>query len=551
MSDKPKFYRCGDDFPDCEFARKGTEIRVEPGEEFTCPYRRPQCAERATEVKKTMIGGWWKIAAAAVGGLLLVSALWPSGAKKPPVSVTKPIPLPPKPTPLPATPTPAPVVVAPVPPPVVEIPARVILRLQAPEAISSDLLSGLVEAFLRNEGFLGVETKVSAIARSRTVRGQRAGASAPEAVEIKSAREQDAFGRLAKNETDFAVTLRVPTAEEEARMSGVVDANSRACAHVLALDAPAVIVHKGNPVQSLTTAQLEAIWKAESDNWSAFGGAALPIHLHLLEDNHAQTDIFPPFMREHLVARGRIHRHSSPKALADAVAGSPEAIGVVPMRFIAPARAVAVKPSVESQSLVPSQFTTATEDYAFARRILLYNASRHGPVVSQFLRFIASSEGQDVVGKLGYADQNLRPRKEELPSKYRDLLPKSIVEKIVGAERLSTNFRFATNSSTLDVKALADIDRVVPRIAEGDMRGKQLLLAGFADSRGGEAVNQRLSLERSVTVSKELQKLGVQTAATIGLGTALPVAPNTDEAGWEKNRRVEIWLLELNSPAPR
>lgn len=550
MSDKPRYYRCGDDFPDCEFARTGKEIRIEPGEEFVCPYKRPQCANRATEVKKSIIGDWWKVAAAAMAVLLLVWMFWPTASGRAGSKVSSAKPLPVKPTP--AAPTLAPVVVPP-PLPNPEVAARVILRLQGPEAVSSDLLSGLVEAFLRKEGFAGVETKAGTATRTRIVRGQRPGANEPEAVEIKSAREQDAFVRLSKGECDFAVALRVPTAEEEARMNGVVDVNSKACVHVLALDAPAVIVHKGNAVQTLTTAQLEAIWRAETDNWAALGGAAVPIQIHLLEDNHAQTDLFPPFLREHLATRARVRRHASPKELADAVAGAPEAIGVVPMRFIAPARAVAVKPSTEAQSLMPSQFTAATEDYAFARRILLYNASRHGPVVSQFLRFIASGEGQDVVGKLGYADQNLRPRREDLPDLYKRAkdMPAWIVERLVGAERLSTNFRFATNSSALDVKALADIERVVPRLAEQDMRGKQLLLAGFADSRGGDATNCPLSLERARTISRELQKLGVPAAAAIGLCSALPVAPNTDETGWEKNRRVEIWLLEVRSPPPR
>lgn len=554
MSDKPKFYRCGDDFPDCEFARKGTEIRIMPGEEFSCPYRRPQCPDRATEVKKTLQGNWWKVAVAVVGGLLLMAMFWPSSGNKPQVSRPKPLPV--KPLPEPPTPTLAPVFVVPTPEPVAEVSAKVVLRLQGPEAVSADLLSGLVEAFLRKQGFSGLETRAGSAVRSRVVLGQRPGANEPEAIEIKSAREQDAFGRLAKGETDFAVALRVPTAEEEARMSGVVDVNSKACVHVLALDAAAVIVHKGNSVASLTTAQLEAIWKAETENWSALGGTAMPIELHLLESNHAQMDVFPPFMREHLVTRGRIFRHATPTSLADAVAGSPEAIGVVPMRFLAPARALAVRPSVESQSLVPSQFTTATEDYAFSSRILLYNASRHGPEVSKFLRFIASGEGQEVVGKLGYADQNLRPRREELPSEYKKNIPKEILDRIVGAERISTNFRFAFKSSTLDVKALGDIERVVQRLAEGDMRGKQLLLAGFADNRFDErlatdTVNGPLSLERALTVSRELQKLGVPTAAAIGLGTALPVAPNTDEIGWEKNRRVEIWLLEVASSSPK
>src|SRR6266853_593082 len=80
MSDKPRFYRCGDDFPDCEFARTGKEIRIEPGQEFTCPYKRPQCPNRATEVKRSILGVWWKIGAAAIAILFLVWMLWASSS---------------------------------------------------------------------------------------------------------------------------------------------------------------------------------------------------------------------------------------------------------------------------------------------------------------------------------------------------------------------------------------------------------------------------------------------------------------------------------------
>ena len=233
MSDKPRFYRCGDDFPDCEFARTGKEIRIEPGEEFTCPYKRPQCANRATEVKKPILGNWWKVAAAGLAVLLLAWVFWPTGSGRAGSKVSSAKPIPVKSTPAVATPA---LVVVPLvpatPPPPPKIAARVILRLHGPEAVSSDLLSGLVEAFLRKEGFAGVETKAGTAPRTRIVRGQRPGANEPEAIEIKSAREQDAFARLAKGECDFAVALRVPTAEEEARMSGVVDVNSKACVSV-------------------------------------------------------------------------------------------------------------------------------------------------------------------------------------------------------------------------------------------------------------------------------------------------------------------------------
>lgn len=549
---KRRYFRCNDDFPDCEFARTGKPVCVEPGEQFACPYKRPRCAERATEAPRSIVPPWaWKAAVATAAVLLLAWMRWPDsspkGPKKAVVGVITPKPLPTA-TPAPTLPPPTPQPSTPTPPP--EIAARTILRLQGPEALTSDLLPGLIEAFLRKEGLTDVETKQDTATRTRIVRGMRAGASEAEAIEIRSAREQDAFSRLAKGENDFAVTFRAPTAEEETRMSGIVDANSSACAHVLALDAAAIIVQQGHAVKGLTTAQLDAIWKAQTDNWSALGGSQTPIHLHLLDDTNPHNELIPAFLRKHLVMPGRIHRHSSPKALSDAVAGVPDAIGIVPMRYAAPAGALAVKPGDEAQLLIPSAFSVATEDYAFSRRILLYNASRHGPVVSQFLRFIASTEGQDTVAKLGYADQNLRPRTDILGDEYRNAMPPELAERVTGAQRLSVNFRFATGSSVLDMKAAADIDRVAPRLAEQDMRGKEVLLAGFADSRGGDAVNVPLSVDRSRAVSAKLQERGVPVASSIGLGSQRPVAPNTDETGWEKNRRVEIWLLDVKPSQP-
>lgn len=91
-------------------------------------------------------------------------------------------------------------------------------------------------------------------------------------------------------------------------------------------------------------------------------------------------------------------------------------------------------------------------------------------------------------------------------------MPPELVERITGAQRLSVNFRFGTGSSVLDVKAATDIDRVAPRLAEQDMRGKEVLLAGFADSRGGNAVNVPLSLDRARAVSAKLQERGVPVA---------------------------------------
>jgi hypothetical protein len=76
---------------------------------------------------------------------------------------------------------------------------------------------------------------------------------------------------------------------------------------------------------------------------------------------------------------------------------------------------------------------------------------------------------------------------------------------------------------------------------------RKVVLAGFADSAGTVIRNIALSLERANAVRQALlRKLGDPQYAklidTRGFGPALPVACNENEAGRDKNRRVEVWL---------
>lgn len=73
--------------------------------------------------------------------------------------------------------------------------------------------------------------------------------------------------------------------------------------------------------------------------------------------------------------------------------------------------------------------------------------------------------------------------------------------------------------------------------------GKKFLIVGHTDNQGGLDHNQELSKRRAASVSAALAaKYNVPAAAIIpvGVGMAAPVAPNTDDAGRAKNRRVEI-----------
>lgn len=81
---------------------------------------------------------------------------------------------------------------------------------------------------------------------------------------------------------------------------------------------------------------------------------------------------------------------------------------------------------------------------------------------------------------------------------------------------------------------LATLIRAYPGRAE---------LEGHTDAKGDDAYNQRLSLRRAEAVKGWLtQREGIAAdrLATRGAGESRPVASNEDEAGRQKNRRVEV-----------
>jgi OmpA-OmpF porin, OOP family len=73
--------------------------------------------------------------------------------------------------------------------------------------------------------------------------------------------------------------------------------------------------------------------------------------------------------------------------------------------------------------------------------------------------------------------------------------------------------------------------------------GKKFLIAGHTDNQGGLEYNSSLSKRRAEAVVNALKKqYGVngEMIVPVGVGMVAPVAPNTDESGRAKNRRVEV-----------
>lgn len=73
-------------------------------------------------------------------------------------------------------------------------------------------------------------------------------------------------------------------------------------------------------------------------------------------------------------------------------------------------------------------------------------------------------------------------------------------------------------------------------------KGARLLLEGHTDERGGREYNLALGQKRAEAVARSLVLLGAADSQLepVSFGKERPAVQGSDEAAWEKNRRVEL-----------
>lgn len=110
---------------------------------------------------------------------------------------------------------------------------------------------------------------------------------------------------------------------------------------------------------------------------------------------------------------------------------------------------------------------------------------------------------------------------------------------------LSGSVLFRTDESVLMPEAQTRLDQVVAALLTKPDR--QLTIEGHTDSRGDDAHNTALSLERATAVRSYIVTHGYKSSlvTAVGMGESKPVADNTTPEGMANNRRVEIVIKNV------
>lgn len=419
---------------------------------------------------------------------------------------------------------------------------RLALRLCGSNTIGGELAPALVEAFLAYQGAGAIERVADRAAGAgsqrrvvATLDGERI------AVELEARGTATAFEGLAAGRCDIGMASRAISSKEDDAIirAGLGDLRAPASEHVLALDGIAVIVHPNNPLRGLDREALHDVFTGEITDWSALGGEAGPIRVLARDDRSGTFDTFQHLVLGDDELAAGAQRFAQSDALADAVASDPAAIGFIGLAYVRSAKALAVA-EPGALPMLPTAFTVATESYLLSRRLYFYTAAQpRSPLVAQLVSFALSPRGQAVVARAQFVDLGLTLR-DEPPCDIR--CPRAYAALVDNARRVSVDFRFQSNSSELDSRAVLDLDRLVNLLrAHPDER---LYLLGFSDTGGSVKNNTAVSLERARAVERELATRGVRVHTVKGFGSVLPVAANDSEAGRERNRRVEVWLAK-------
>ncbi len=178
-----------------------------------------------------------------------------------------------------------------------------------------------------------------------------------------------------------------------ARKQGVVPVP-----RVVALDGLAIVVYPGNPVSSLSRAQISAIYRGATRNWKQVGGPDVPIVVIQRESNSGTQEAFKSLIiGKGVPITGRAETQASNGAVKNRVSATPSAIGFLGLGYLDQSvKAIAV------DGVVPGLKTVKNHTYPVTRPLFFYTAGQPSGYVQKFVELSDTAEGRQIITELGF-----------------------------------------------------------------------------------------------------------------------------------------------------
>jgi phosphate transport system substrate-binding protein len=182
----------------------------------------------------------------------------------------------------------------------------------------------------------------------------------------------------------------------------------------VAVDALAVFVNKDNPIKELSFDQLRAIYSVEGKDGVTWGDVGVvgefankPISLY---GRNSASGTYG-FFKEHALSKkdfkATVKEQPGSSAVVQGVAADKFGIGYSGVGYVtADVKAVPVKLKAADKAYEPTSENAYSGDYPLSRFLYIYINAKPGaaptPIVGEFLKFVLSQQGQQIVVKDGY-----------------------------------------------------------------------------------------------------------------------------------------------------
>ena len=199
---------------------------------------------------------------------------------------------------------------------------------------------------------------------------------------------------LARGEVDICMASRTILPKEAQQL--VSEFGTIGVAIRVAKDALSIYVHPENPVKNLTIEQIRDIYTGVIKSWASVGGDDMPIQLL----NRLPTSGTFAYFQEHVLEGGAFSPESTAlpttKAMIETVAKNKYAIGY---------GGIAFETNVfhcDINGVEPSKDNVFNDSYPLARYLYLYTVDNPHGKTQDFINWVLSEHGQDIVKWVGY-----------------------------------------------------------------------------------------------------------------------------------------------------
>lgn len=214
-------------------------------------------------------------------------------------------------------------------------------------------------------------------------------------------------------------TTEIANSSRELKSAELEDAKAKSVTpftYQVALDGIAVIVHPESKVDNLTIQQVSDIFSGKIKNWKSVGGIDMPITLYGRENSSGTYEFF----KDHVLGKvdGKQVDYSTSTqvlqgtaALGEAVARDKKGIGYGGVGYFAERNDVKIlhiKKDENSNAISPSENNKVnydviwSGDYSISRYLYCFTNGEATGKLKEFMDFIVSQEGQDVVRTMEY-----------------------------------------------------------------------------------------------------------------------------------------------------